>query len=184
MSAGGNRTPGPPAAAGVSADAGRSADGPPGAPGADVARSAGGAGSGDEVGGAAPRLFPSGLTPARRRVYAAVLVFYLALTAGLVWPVYAEFAGIRPLVLGMPFSLFYVVLGVVASFLVLLGVYLWEGRREGRAGGTGGADAPPGHPPDPSGPAGRPGAREGASGTGRGGAGAPDRPEPPSGGAG
>lgn len=86
-------------------------------------------------GGLLPRLFPSHLTPRQRRVYGAVLAFYLATTAGLVWPVYAEFAGVRPLVLGMPFSLFYVVVWVVASFLVLLGVYLWEERRRGRGGG-------------------------------------------------
>lgn len=79
------------------------------------------------------RLFPSGLTPGQRRVYGAVLAFYLAVTAGLVWPAYAAFADIRPLVLGMPLSLVYVVLWVVASFLVLLALFLWEGRREADA---------------------------------------------------
>lgn len=103
-----------------------------------------GPGRGDGTGGArrVPRLFPSDLPPGRRRVYGAVLAFYLAATAGLVWPIYAQFSGIRPLVLGMPLSLFYVVLWVVASFLVLLGLYLWEGRR----GDDDGRARPPGSP--------------------------------------
>lgn len=88
------------------------------------------------------RLFPSHLTRRQRRVYRGVLVFYLAATVGLMWPVYAQFAGIRPLVLGMPLSLAYVVGWVVASFLVLLGVYAWEGRRETSARPEGSAGAP------------------------------------------
>lgn len=76
------------------------------------------------------RLFPSHFDRVQRRVYGAVLTFYLAATAGLVWPVYAFFGGIRPRVLGLPFSLVYVVLWVVASFAVLLGLFLWERRRE------------------------------------------------------
>lgn len=96
------------------------------------------------------RLFPSDLDGRRRRVYRAVLAFYLAATAGLVWPVYAAFGGIRPAVLGIPFSLFYVIVWVVASFLVLLGLYLWEGRLEG-AGEDPGAAAD-GDGPDPSAP--------------------------------
>lgn len=100
----------------------------------------------DEGRGAGVRLFPSDLTPGERRVYGAVLAFYLATTVGLVWPAYAAFADIRPLVLGVPFSLFYVVLWVVASFLVLLGVYLWEDRRERDEGA-----------PDAAGASGKPG---------------------------
>lgn len=96
------------------------------------------------------RLFPSDLDGRRRRVYRAVLVFYLAATAGLVWPVYAAFGGIRPVVLGIPFSLFYVIVWVVASFLVLLGLYLWEGRLEGDGEDRGAAAG--GDGPDPSAP--------------------------------
>lgn len=91
----------------------------------------------------APRLFPTHLEPGERRVYAAVALFYLATTVALVWPVYARFGSIRPMVLGMPFSLVYVVLWVLASFLVLLALFLWEGRRGDRPrpdgdGGSGG----------------------------------------------
>lgn len=99
------------------------------------AGSDGGPGPGRADGGF--RLFPSHLDAGRRRVYRAVLVFFLAATAGLVWPVYAAFGGIRPRLLGIPFSLFYVIVWVVASFVVLLGLYLWEGGRDDGRDGDG-----------------------------------------------
>lgn len=81
-----------------------------------------------------PRLLPTDMEPGPRRVYAAAAVFFCVVLAALVWPVYPLFADIRPLVLGMPLSLAWVVAWVVASFLGLLAVYLWEGRR--RDGGA------------------------------------------------
>lgn len=56
-------------------------------------------------------------------------LFFLAVFVGLVWPVYPVFATIRPFVLGMPFSLVYVVILLLGAFGVLLGLYLWEGSR-------------------------------------------------------
>ena len=69
------------------------------------------------------------MSPTERRVYGAVAAFYLLLFLLLVWPIYPRFAGARPFVLGMPLSLVYVVALVVLSFLGLLGLFLWEGRR-------------------------------------------------------
>lgn len=63
------------------------------------------------------------------RVYAAVAVFYTALFVALIWPVYPRFATIEPRVLGVPFSLAYVVGALLVSFFVLLGVYLWDESR-------------------------------------------------------
>lgn len=77
-----------------------------------------------------PRFFPTDLHPGARRVYAAATGFFVALFAALVWPVYPAFGRIRPLVLGMPLSLFYVVVLLVAGFLALLLLFLWEGRRQ------------------------------------------------------
>ncbi|MDX1578126.1 MAG: hypothetical protein R3266_06565 [Gemmatimonadota bacterium] len=59
-------------------------------------------------------------------MYGAVAVFYVGLFAALVWPVYPRFASIEPRVLGVPFSLVYVVVALLLSFAVLLGLYLWE----------------------------------------------------------
>lgn len=78
------------------------------------------------------RLFPSHLRPEERRVYGTIVLFFLLVLAALVWPIYPLFAGVRPLVLGMPFSLYYVVVLLVGSFLVLLLLFLWE---EGHLGG-------------------------------------------------
>lgn len=74
-----------------------------------------------------PRRAPS---PDRNPVAVAVAAFYVLLFAALVWPVYPRFATIEPRVLAMPFSLFYVVVGLLFSFFVLFGYYLWERKRE------------------------------------------------------
>ncbi len=74
---------------------------------------------------------PRRATPPRRNPVAiAVAVFYVLLFAALVWPIYPRFATIEPRVLAMPFSLFYVVVGLLFSFLALFGYYLWERKRE------------------------------------------------------
>lgn len=98
----------------------------------------------------APRIFPSRLERGARRVYLAVTLFYLLLFLALVWPVYPRFAGITPRVLGLPFSLAYVVAGVLLSFVVLWALFTWENRRtggpdsidEGTRPRTTGGDAP------------------------------------------
>ena len=90
-----------------------------------------------------PRFFASDLTPRERRVYVAATVYFLAATAAMIWPVYPLFSRVRPLILGMPLALAYLAAVLVVSFLVLLGLYLWEGRREPER--TAGLDpAPPG----------------------------------------
>lgn len=93
-----------------------------------------------------PRFVPSDLPPGPRRVYLAATAFFALTFAALVWPVYPFFAGIRPRVLGLPLSLVWVTAWVVAGFLVLAAVHLWEGRR----GGDDGAAARP-DPPDADG---------------------------------
>ena len=76
------------------------------------------------------RLFSSRLTPKERRLYRALFVYYTLVAAALVWPVYPLFSGARPSILGLPLSLFYPAAILVASFSVLLSVFLWEGRRQ------------------------------------------------------
>lgn len=76
-----------------------------------------------------PRLFPSGLSRSERQVYGAVTVYFLLAFLALNWPIYPLFAGIRPIVLGLPLSLAFVVGILLLSFCVLLGLYLWEARR-------------------------------------------------------
>lgn len=59
-----------------------------------------------------------------------VAVFCLAALLALVWPIYSWFGGIEPVVLGIPFSLFYLVLVIAAVFVVMLGLFLWEDRND------------------------------------------------------
>ena len=62
----------------------------------------------------------------RARVYKAIVVFYVFLFLALMWPIYPRFASIEPRVIGLHFSLIYVIGGLVLSFLALWGLYLWE----------------------------------------------------------
>lgn len=77
------------------------------------------------------RLFDSRLSRRQRRIYAAVVAFYALATLGTIWPLYSLFAAARPLILGIPLSLFYVACWVGASFVVLLALFHWEARQQG-----------------------------------------------------
>lgn len=67
----------------------------------------------------------------RAKVYKVVIFYFIVVFAAMMWPIHPYFSRIRPMVLGIPFSLFYLVILIVASFLVLLALYLWEQREDG-----------------------------------------------------
>jgi len=104
----------------------------------------------------APRIFPTRLERGARRVYRAVTLFYVLLFLALLWPVYPLFAGIEPRIFGLPFSLVYVIGGVLLSFVVLWTLFMWENRRAvspDSAEADLGPRSPPGAPGDEAGPA-------------------------------
>lgn len=78
-----------------------------------------------------PRFVPPELTPRERRVYLGATGVLVVVFCALIWPVYPLFAGIRPLVLGVPLSLAWVVAWLLVSFVTLLALFLWEGDRGG-----------------------------------------------------
>lgn len=80
-----------------------------------------------------PRFVPPDLTPGERRVYLGATAVLVVVFCALVWPVYPRFAGIRPLVLGVPLSLAWVVAWLLVSFMTLLALFLWEGNRSDRS---------------------------------------------------
>ena len=86
------------------------------------------------------RFFSSHLTRTQRRVYGGVFVFYLFAFFAMVPPILDLFNEPRPLVLGIPLALFYIAGVVTLSFLVLLCVYVWEGRRSDGNDDTSGED--------------------------------------------
>ena len=67
----------------------------------------------------------------RSRVYKIVILYFILVFSAMMWPIYPFFSRIRPMVLGIPFSLFYLVILIIASFLVLFTLYLWECRNDG-----------------------------------------------------
>jgi hypothetical protein len=75
------------------------------------------------------RLLSSKLTRAQRRVYRSVILFFLFIFLAMIWPVYPNFSRIRPLVAGLPFSMFYQVVLLFMTFVALVSLYRWESRR-------------------------------------------------------
>jgi hypothetical protein len=76
-----------------------------------------------------PRLFSSALSPTERLVYGAVTLVFVAAFGATMWPISAVFSRIRPFVLGVPFSLFYLIVLVALCFASMLALYLWEDHR-------------------------------------------------------
>lgn len=76
-----------------------------------------------------PRLFSSALSATERRVYGAVTALFVVVFFATMWPIYPMFDRIRPLVLGVPLSLAYLIGLAAVCFAALLALYLWEGRR-------------------------------------------------------
>lgn len=72
--------------------------------------------------------FPARLSPQRRRIYRFLVGYFLLIFVGMIWPIYPLFGRIRPFVFGIPFSLFYLVSLLSATFAALLAVYIWESR--------------------------------------------------------
>ncbi len=76
-----------------------------------------------------PRFFSSSLTRRERRIYGRVTLFFFCAFFASLWPVYTLFASIRPLLLGLPLSLFYLIALVLVVFTVLFCLYRWQDRR-------------------------------------------------------
>ena len=77
-----------------------------------------------------PRILSSRLTAKTRRVYRAVLVYFAVVFLAMIWPVVTLFSHARPLIFGLPFFLSYLTVLLMASFFVLLGLFLWEGKTD------------------------------------------------------
>ena len=75
------------------------------------------------------RLFSARLSRRERRVYGALLAYFLVVFAAMLWPIYPFFSGALPLIAGLPLSLFYLTALLLLSFGVLLALYSWEARR-------------------------------------------------------
>ncbi len=59
--------------------------------------------------------------PARFALGVAFVTFIATM-----WPVYSWFSRIRPMILGVPFSLAYLISLLLLVFFTMLGLYIWE----------------------------------------------------------
>lgn len=62
----------------------------------------------------------------RKKITKAYIVFLVLIFLSLIFPVYAVANRVFPLVMGLPFGLFWIVLMEVIAFLVLCGFYRYE----------------------------------------------------------
>ncbi|HSR51820.1 MAG TPA: DUF3311 domain-containing protein [Acidobacteriota bacterium] len=75
------------------------------------------------------RFFSSKLPPRQRLIYGGAAAFFILAFFAMLWPIYPSFSRIEPRLLGMPFSLVYLVGWLLACFFLILAIYLWESRR-------------------------------------------------------
>jgi len=75
------------------------------------------------------RIFSTALNKMERRVYSTVTIIVIGTFLATMWPIYPLFSRIRPFVLGMPTSLFYLLVLVFLVFFSLLALYRWEDKR-------------------------------------------------------
>ena len=66
-----------------------------------------------------------------RWVRRGAAVFFILFVLAVTWPGMLPFNRVHPLILGLPFSMFWIALWVFCSFLVLLFVDRVEGRHRG-----------------------------------------------------
>ncbi len=60
------------------------------------------------------------------RIKKRAVIFFCLVFLAMIWPIYPIFSRIDPMILGIPFSLFYLIFLLVTSFLVLFGLYRLE----------------------------------------------------------
>lgn len=77
-------------------------------------------------------LFPRDPAPRHRRARLAFVALLFAAAAAVATPLYAFFAGIRPLIFGLPLSFAWVVFWLLAVFAGLLALYRSEPHQQPR----------------------------------------------------
>lgn len=68
--------------------------------------------------------------PHKRKVYIGFAVFFFICFMALIYPIYSLANRVEPIVFGMPFGMFWLVLMTILQFLGLSVLYNWEYRKE------------------------------------------------------
>lgn len=77
--------------------------------------------------------FPEGTPPAKRRRRLVFLATWIGVAAMITWPVFLPFSAARPLVLGLPLNLAWILLAVAVIFFALVWLHVADSRDEGES---------------------------------------------------
>lgn len=72
--------------------------------------------------------------PSKKSVLRWFIAFLVLIQFSLIWPIYPLVGYIEPIILGMPFSIVWVLLCLLLSFSGLLAYFLWEEQGQKRQG--------------------------------------------------
>ena len=72
--------------------------------------------------------------PSKKPVVRWFIAFLVLIQFSLIWPIYPLVGYIEPIILGMPFSIVWVLLCLLLSFSGLLAYFLWEEQGQKRQG--------------------------------------------------
>lgn len=67
--------------------------------------------------------------PSKRKAYIGFVIFFLICFMAMIFPIYSIANRVEPIVFGMPFGMFWLVLITVLQFCGLFALYAWEYRK-------------------------------------------------------
>jgi len=70
-----------------------------------------------------------GYNPNKRKVYIGFTVFFLLCFMAMIFPIFSIANRVEPILFGMPFGMFWLVLVTILQFCGLLALYIWEYRK-------------------------------------------------------
>lgn len=76
-------------------------------------------------------VFKKGTPPEKKRGLIGFLIYFIVVVLATVWPIYLIGNRVEPYVLGMPFSMFWIAMCVMAGLVGMIFLYRFEKRWEG-----------------------------------------------------
>jgi len=72
------------------------------------------------------QIFRSGTSAESRRVSIIAFIYLLICGLAMIWPIYTIANRVYPIILGMPFSMFWIAFWIVMTFIGLIFLYRYE----------------------------------------------------------
>jgi len=76
-------------------------------------------------------LFQKKTPPKKRSIYSLFTIFFIVCILAVVFPFYAVGNRVTPYIMGMPFSMAWIVIWIILLFIGLVLLYAWESRTGG-----------------------------------------------------